>query len=152
MLFGTWLQSARARESAAGVDHRELACYAGKLTNYTQEELSRALHRLERLYIRIPPSPLGEKEQRQMWEERRSDFISEIRESLDNIAAVLAALGCTEEELEAAGARAEDAETGETEDDVESTNASSGSGNPEDETVVMPLARLAVTSGHDTEK
>lgn len=99
---GTFLRSARARERAAGVDFRELACYAGKLTPYVQSQLSAALLGLEKLYLQIPTVALPEEVQREAWEDFRPEYIREIRVALDLIAASLTAVGCTEEELTAA--------------------------------------------------
>jgi hypothetical protein len=100
VLFGTWLRSVRAREREAGVDHRELACYASKLTPYIQDNLSEALHRLEKLYIQIPATAFTEQIQRERWEKLRPGYVRDVREALDFLAATLTAVGCTEDELE----------------------------------------------------
>lgn len=153
MLFGTWLQSARARERESGVDHRELACYAGKLTPYVQDQMSRALHDLEKLYIRIPPTALHESNQRLLWESLRTDFVRDIRGALDHIGAVLTAVGCTEEELEDILGGATDAEVGEESGtNEESANSGSGETSPEEETIVMSATDIAIVTGHGIEK
>lgn len=153
MLFGTWLRAARARERETGVDHRELACYAGKLTPYVQDQMSQALHDLEKLYIRIPPTALHESNQRMLWESLRTEFVHDIRIALDRIAAVLTAVGCTEEELEAilGGATDDEPDAG-LEEEPESTNDVSGETGPEGETLAMSSADIAAVVGHGSEK
>lgn len=99
MLFGTWLRSVRARQQDDGLDHRELATYASKLTPYVRDELSTALHKLESVYIRIPPEVLGDAVQRERWLDLREEYIREIRIALDHIAATLTVVGCTDAEL-----------------------------------------------------
>lgn len=155
MLYGTWLQSARAREREAGVDHRDLACYANLLTSYVQEHLSQALYRLEKLYIRVPPTALNEEHQRSLWETLRPDLIRDVREATDHIAAVLAAVGCTEEELEwclNAPPSEESSETLENEGETEHTNSGSGDAEHTDEAVTQPVPVVASPEGHESEK
>lgn len=101
MQFGTWLRDARAREKDKGVDHRELACYANKLTPYVQDCMARALQGMEELYAQLPPAVAPEEKQRKQWEDGRTAFVARMRESLDLIGAALTAVGCTEEELAA---------------------------------------------------
>lgn len=100
MLFGTWLQGARARERADGVDHHRLACYASELTSYVQTEIGHAVRILELTYTQLPPVPLDEERQRQLWETRRDKTVRDLRVAVDHLGAVLAALGCTDEEFE----------------------------------------------------
>lgn len=99
MLFGTWLRSVRARQQDEGVDHRDLATYASKLTPFVRDELSTALHALESLYIRIPPEVLSDENQRERWLDLRSEYIREMRSALDHLGAALTVVGCTDEEL-----------------------------------------------------
>ena len=103
MLFGTWLRAARARGREAGVDYTELACYPDKLTLYMRDQMSLALQTMEELYCRLPSTTEDEPSQRETWENLRGDFVAHMRESLDLLGAVLTAVGCTEEELEAVG-------------------------------------------------
>jgi len=138
VLFGSFLRSARTREREAGIDHRELACYAGKLTPYVQSNLSNALLTLETLYTRIPSTVISEQQQRELWEQLRSVYIQDIRSALDRIAAVLTAVGCTEEELEAAGI----ASSGETEIDESSEGCADGVKFYSEKTTEMPLPRV----------
>ncbi len=103
VLFGDWLETARAQGRATGVDYRDLACYARKLTPYVEHELFVAARGLEQMYIRIPPGPLDEETLRGMWEDHRSDYIRNLRGVLDHLALALAAVGCSSEELADAG-------------------------------------------------
>jgi hypothetical protein len=99
VLFGTWLASIRASERDSGVDHRELACYASKLTPYVQGHMSEALHDLEKLYTQLPPTVAEESDQREAWEGLREEYVRTLRQALDHLAATLTAVGCTDAEL-----------------------------------------------------
>lgn len=99
MQFGTWLRDARAQEKDRGVDHRELACYASKLTPYVQDRMARALQGLEELYAQLPSVAAPEEKQREAWEGGREAFVVRTREALDLLGAVLTSIGCTEKEL-----------------------------------------------------
>lgn len=149
MLFGTWLRTCRAKEREAGVDHRQLACHPAELSTYEQHNLSKALHLMEKLYIRIPPSAFSDSRLRERWEGFRSEYIRELRVALDCIGAALTAVGCTEEELEAAG-RPVKASVPDAEEDTE--NPGSEEKVETEETVVLPLCKALTPSGHVTGK
>lgn len=135
--LGTWLRVARAQERDSGVDFRELACYASKLTPHIQDHLAPALQDLELLYAELPPTVSAEEEQREFWESYRSEYIRRIRGALDHIGAALVAVGCTDEELLADPEPDPDPEDedGEPSDPEESEGEEGG---PE-ETVSLPL-------------
>lgn len=147
MQFGTWLETTRVNAQNSGVDLRELATYAAKLTPYVQGQLFYARVGLEKLHIQLPPTPLSEKEQRERWEEHRERFIGDVRVVLDDIASVLIAVGCTDEELAAAGAVARSVTpVSDTEDETESDESSENDEAVEaadpDETVQVPILRI----------
>jgi len=134
VLFGTFLQSARAVERSRGVDFRQLASDASKLTPYVQAHMSEALLSLETLYTKLPSTLRPEDHQRATWEGLRTEYVAEIRGALDHIAAILTVVGCTEDEL---------ATVGETGNSGESNGVSEGCTDSEDflrdVTVQIPL-------------
>lgn len=99
MQYGTWIHDVRAQEKDKGVDFYKLACYASKLTPYIKDRLSYALRDLEQLYLALPADIDGDAEQREYWEASREEYIESVRTALCGIAAALAAVGCTDEEL-----------------------------------------------------
>jgi hypothetical protein len=121
VLFGTWLANARTSERDSGVNHRELASYASRLTPYIQGHMSEALHSLEKLYAQLPPTVMEEGEQREAWEGLREEYIRTTRVALDHIAATLASVGCTDAELSAVLDPEVEAEAPSTDDDDETT-------------------------------
>lgn len=141
MHHGAWLRATRTQEKDSGVDHKELACYAGRLTPYVQDHLSHALKGLEELYMLLPSTVLEESEQREEWEELRDEFIERTRKALDHIGATLCSVGCTDEQLANAGRDHDNAEDQETEDQ-EGDNGEAC--DEDDETIAMPIPESPV--------
>jgi hypothetical protein len=99
----------RDREKASGVDHRDLACYASRLTPHVRDHLAHAAQEIEKLYGQLPSAASFESQQREHWEEGREDYIESIRSVLGHLASALTAVGCTDEQL-ALGESGEDPE------------------------------------------
>jgi hypothetical protein len=145
--LGTWLQVARAQERDRGVDFRELACYASKLTPHIQDHLAPALQDLELLYAELPAAVSAEEDQREFWESYRTEYIRRIRGALEHISSALVAVGCTDEELLAdpePSPEPEDEDAEPSEDD----DSEDGEGGAE-ETVSLPLPEIRQAVGQD---
>lgn len=148
MHFGTWLRAARAEEKSKGVSHRDLACYASKLTPYVQEHLALALQDMEKLYAELPPVLLEDSVQRVFWEGFREEYISRVRGSLDHIGAALAAVGCTDDQLAQVGQKDEPVE----EELPEPDDDGDGEEDVVEETLTIPVLPLRRTLGNGAEK
>lgn len=88
---------------------------------------------LEKLYMWLPPTPYDEQTQREMWENFRPEYIRALREVADHLGEALAAVGCTEVELEEAGQAPEEPETSDEGDTTEPVDSSS------EETTLLPI-------------
>lgn len=93
MQVRTWLSDLRASEAARGVDHRELACYAQKLTPYAYTHLDAAVSALSVAELEMPASDFSEEEQRENWEKSREDIVRLLTGALDSVGRILTALG-----------------------------------------------------------
>lgn len=97
---GTWIRAVRAGEKNRGVNYTTLACHASVLTPYVRDHLAYAAQGIEELYTQLPPAISEETEQRDHWENRRSEYVTRICKVVEHVGAALAALGCTDSELE----------------------------------------------------
>lgn len=96
---GAWLRSLRAMEKDTGVDYTDLACRATVLTPYVRDHLSRAAQGIEELYAKLPSAIVSDEDQRAHWEEGREAYVSSICEAIQHLGKALAAVGCTDSEL-----------------------------------------------------
>lgn len=94
-----WLRSVRAHEIETGIDHRELACYAGKMTVHVRERLGQAQEHLAYALGVLPSESDTEETQRELWEGGRRTYLGLIAAAATSLASALTALGCTDELL-----------------------------------------------------
>lgn len=99
MSYGTWLRDLRAEERDAGVDHRDLACYASKLTPHVRDHLALAAQGIEELYTSLPAMITPDWAQRTYWEDSREVYLTRLTQALQHLGSALVAAGCTDAEL-----------------------------------------------------
>lgn len=101
MCTTTWLTRLRKAEAASGVDHTELVCHPEDLTGYAQRHLDEAIRLLTRAEVEMPASGMTDAEQRALWVAARRTIVSQVVDAIDAAGKALAALGCTDAELDA---------------------------------------------------
>lgn len=101
MRFDEWLHKQRAYQSETyGVDYRRMSTNADELTEYVTMNLYAAMHELVEAGAETPWKPWSSADKQKTWNDNRDKFVGELVDVLFFIGNSLAAVGCTDEELD----------------------------------------------------